>query len=106
MALSQILDAGGRQSLVFYCGDLPADEAAVGAGYEPNGYFWEAVARFLAPDLVAAVELDSEGGMFDAVGDRADIERLQDAIEPVLASREAIRVLIDSAESVGFQLDG
>jgi hypothetical protein len=43
--------------------------------------------------------------MFCAVGSRSDLERLQLLIEPVLASPEAVRAVIERAASEGFEFD-
>jgi len=37
----KLIDVAGSSSLLFECGDLPADAAVLAAGHEPNGYFWE-----------------------------------------------------------------
>ena len=102
---SQILDVGGDETLTFYCGELPADEAISSTGHEPNGYFWEGVAAYLDPTLAARLELDSEGGMFSAAGARADLEVLQTRLEPLLSGEEDIRALIARAEAEGFEFD-
>jgi hypothetical protein len=105
MALSRILEVNGEHSLAFDCGDLPADAAVSASGHEPNGYFWEGAVTLLAPELIPGLELDSEAGMFCAVGSRSDLERLQLLIEPVLASPEAVRAVIERAASEGFEFD-
>jgi hypothetical protein len=95
----------GEHSLTFYCGELPADAAVVAAGHEPNGYFWEGVATFLASDIVAGLELDSEAGMFCAVGPRTDLERLRGVIEPVLGDGTAMVGVIQEAHAEGVDFD-
>lgn len=105
MAISNILDISGTCSLTFYCGELPADGAVAAAGHEPNGYFWEGVATLVAPDLAIRLELDSEAGMFCANGERADLERLQVLLEPLLESPDAIRTVIERADAEGFGFD-
>jgi len=105
MAYSQILDVDGEHSLTFYCGELPADDAVSASGHEPNGYFWEGVATLLAAGLVDQLELDSEAGMFSAIGPRDDLERLQTLLEPVVASADEVRNVIARAEAEGFEFD-
>ena len=63
-----LIDVAGSSSLTFACGDLPADAAVIAAGHEPNGYFWEGVAQYIAAGLLSQVELDCEAGMFCARG--------------------------------------
>ncbi|GAA3802460.1 Imm51 family immunity protein [Nocardioides panacisoli] len=105
MTRSKLVEYGGGHSLVFACGGLPADDAIIAAGHEPNGYFWEGVATLLAPDLVAKLDLDSEADMFSAAGPRADLLRLQAVLEPHLDDPASVRALIDRAGADGFQFD-
>lgn len=102
---TNIHDIDGSISLTFYCGELPADEAVTGAGHEPNGYFWEGMLQYLAPTLVEQVELDSEGGMFAAEGDRGVLEQIRVLIEPYLDDGERVAEVIREAEGSGFQFD-
>lgn len=105
MTHSRIDDIEGTWYLSFDCGDLPVDRTVQAMGHEPNGYFWEGVATLVAPEVVERLELDSEGQMFSASGDRADLQALQALIEPVLDSPERIRQLITQAEADGVQFD-
>jgi hypothetical protein len=98
-------DAGGKPSLRFYCGGLPADEAIDASGHEPNGYFWEGVLAFLDPPLVDSLELDSEAGMFAAYGDGDQLSRVRSHLEPLLSDPEAISALIARAEAAGHDFD-
>ena len=100
-----MLDLDGSVSLTFYCGELPADGAISAAGHEPNGYFWEGMVQYLAPDLAEQVELDSEAGMFAAYGERATLERLQALIDPYLDDGDRVAVTVREAEASGFQFD-
>lgn len=95
-------DHGSTHSLTFAVGDLVVDPAIEAAGHEPNGYFWEGVARLLAPDLVARLELDSEGDTFCVVGSSADLEALRRVLEPTLTDGPGMTELIRTAESDGF----
>jgi Immunity protein 51 len=92
-------------SVVFSCGELPADDAIRAAGHEPNGYFWESVARFLVPEQVAALELDCEAGTFAAHGDREALQQLRSALSPYIADRARVTELIARAEAAGFEFD-
>jgi hypothetical protein len=95
----------GSHSLSFSCGDLPVDDAVIAAGHEPNGYFWEGVARYVAPDLMAELELDSEGSMFCAYGGRGVLERLRRLLKPYLEDPAKITKLIGDAEAAGVEFD-
>jgi hypothetical protein len=92
-------------SVVFACGGLPADDAIVAAGHEPNGYFWESVARYLVPEQVSALEVDCEAGTFAAYGDRELLQQLRRALSPYIADRARVTDLIARAEAEGFEFD-
>lgn len=100
-----MIDIDGSVSLTFYCGELPADGAISAAGHEPNGYFWEGMVQYLAPELAELVELDSEAGMFAAYGERPTLEQLQAIIDPYLDDGERVAVAVREAEASGFQFD-
>lgn len=102
---SNIHRIGRVASLTFYCDDLPAEDAALAAGRNPNGYFWEGVASFAFPDLVKRMELDSEAGMFSAVGAEEDLQRLQHEIEPLLADPAKLQELLTRADAEGFEFE-
>lgn len=108
--LKLIETAPGSYSLLLNAGSTPVDEVVQGLGHEPNGYFWEGVAQFLAgeqaPGLVGRFEFDSEGGMFCAYGsDRAALEELAALLAPVTRERGAAQELVSRAESAGFEFD-
>ena len=105
MTHSMVLGIGAKHSLTFYCGELPADAAVFAAQHEPNGYFWEAVAIFVAPEIAGRLELESEDGMFSASGSKEDCDALQARIEPLLSSADSIGEVIASADETGFQFD-
>jgi hypothetical protein len=100
-----LLDIDGTTSLTFYCGDLPAETAISSAGHEPNGYFWEGIVQYLAPELAEAVELDAEAGMFAAYADREVLERVQALIEPYLDDGDLVASVVRQAEASGFQFN-
>jgi hypothetical protein len=104
-AQAVIRENAGSFSLTFACGDLPVDDAVTAAHHEPNGYFWEGVATYLAPDLVSELELDSEGSMFCAYGNRSTLARLQQLLEPYLGDPSRIGPLIEDATASGFEFD-
>ncbi len=104
-ARATIRENNGSFSLSFPCGELPADDAVVEADHEPNGYFWEGVAQFLAPDLAAVVEFDSEGSLFCAYGDRGPLARLQQVLEPCLSDPGRVTQVIGEATAAGFEFD-
>lgn len=98
-------DFDGSTSLTFYCGELPADEAISGSGHEPNGYFWEGLVVYGAPEIAEHLELDSEAGMFAAYGDRAVLEQLRIFFDGYLEDGERVLAMIREAEAEGFQFD-
>lgn len=89
----------------FYVGELPVDETIVAAGHEPNGYFWEGVLRYLEPDLTEQIELDSEGGMFAAIGRRRQMKRVQSVLAPYLVDSGLVADTVAAAAREGFQFD-
>jgi hypothetical protein len=104
-AHATIRENAGRYSLTFPCGDLPADDAVTAADHEPNGYFWEGVAQYLAPDLATVVEFDSEASLFCANGDRGPLARLQQVLEPYLSDPARAGQVIRDATAAGFEFD-
>ena len=100
-----ITEIEGEHSLAFYCGELPVDEEIALAGHEPNGYFWEGVVEFGAPELAAEIELDSEGSMFSAWGPPDVLARLAEFLAPLVADGDAVTRLIERADSEGFEFD-
>lgn len=104
MTHSRIRQADGGYSLEFSCGSLPADAAVVAAGHEPSGYFWEGIATLIAPDIVATLDLDSDGDTFRVTGLRVDLEELRHKMEPVISRPEAVRAALSRAEAEGFEL--
>lgn len=104
-SLMRIAEIDGATALTFNCGALPVDDAVVAAGHEPNGYFWESVAQYLASDVMPQLELDSEASLFCAYGHRVLLERLQQALAPYLTDARRIGELIRQAEAEGFEFD-
>lgn len=104
-ACSTIHTIDGEHSLTFYCENLPTDEAAEAAGRNPNGYFWEGVATFAFPDLAERLELDSEAGMFSAIGTIEDLQHLQEGLEPLLNDPEKLTALLARADAAGFEFE-
>jgi hypothetical protein len=92
-------------SLSFACEGLPAAEAALAAGYEPDGHFWEGVARYAAPDHLAALELDCEGDIFTAHGDHELLEQVRTVLETYVGDGDALASLIARAEADGHFFD-
>lgn len=89
----------------FYSGELPVDETIAEAGHEPNGYFWEGMLRYLEPELAEQVELDSEGGMFAALGRRGQMKRVQAVLGPYLVDSRLVANTISAAERTGFEFE-
>lgn len=100
----------GAFSLLLDAGTTPVDELVVQLGHEPNGYFWEGVARFLVSTEAQALEgrfsYDPEGGMFCAYGkDRPALQELADLMSAVATSSDRMRRLVTSATAAGFEFD-
>ncbi|HEY1179049.1 MAG TPA: Imm51 family immunity protein [Phytomonospora sp.] len=100
----------GKFSLLLNAGDTQVDELVEGLGHEPNGYFWEGVARLVVnaadPGLEKRFSYDPEGGMFCAYGtDRAALEALAALMLPLTADGDRMRDLIAAAEAEGFEFD-
>jgi hypothetical protein len=98
-------DHDDSHSLTFDTGVLAADPAVAAAGHEPNGYFWEGLVQFAWPEIAERLEFDSEAGMFCAIGGQEDLARLRAAVEPVIASPDAVRDIIARAQSAGVEFD-
>jgi hypothetical protein len=100
----------GNSSLLLDAGTTPVDNLIAECGHEPNGYFWEGVARWLvatqAPDLDGRFDYDPEAGMFCAHGsDRDVLTALGKAISTVASNVDRMRQLIDTAHTAGFDFD-
>ncbi|SEK33814.1 Imm51 family immunity protein [Nonomuraea pusilla] len=102
--------ASGKFSLLLDAGTTQVDELIEESGHEPNGYFWEGVARFLvsteAPSLEARFQYDSEGGMFCAYGtDQEELRHLGELMSAVATDGDRVRALVAAAEAAGFEFD-
>lgn len=108
--LRLIETAPGAFSLLLDAGTTQVDELVEQLGHEPNGYFWEGVARFLvtteAETLEGRFSYDPEGGMFCAHGDdRAALQELAALMSVVTRDENRMRKLVMSAEAAGFEFD-
>lgn len=102
--------APGKFSLLLDAGTTQVDELVEELGHEPNGYFWEGVARFLvsteAPTLKGRFQYDPEGGMFCAYGDdRTALRDLAELMSAVATDDDRLRGLVTSAQAAGFEFD-
>ncbi|GLZ06599.1 hypothetical protein Acsp03_40650 [Actinomadura sp. NBRC 104412] len=100
----------GKFSLPLAAGTTQVDELVEELGHEPNGYFWEGVARLLvsteAPGLDERFSFDPEGDTFCAYGtDRAALEELGALMAAAATDPARMRALITSAEADGFAFD-
>ncbi|MER7506185.1 Imm51 family immunity protein [Nonomuraea pusilla] len=102
--------ASGKFSLLLDAGTTQVDHLIEESGHEPNGYFWEGVARFLvsteAPTLEERFQYDSEGGMFCAYGnDQEALRQLAELMSVVATDGDRVRGLVAAAEAAGFEFD-
>ncbi|MGY0231503.1 Imm51 family immunity protein [Longispora urticae] len=100
----------GRYSLLLNAGTTDVDRLVEELGHEPNGYFWEGVARLLvdaeAPGLKGRFDYDPEGGMFCAYGpDREALAELSALVGAAASDAEKIRQVIATAAANGIELD-
>ena len=110
LAPLELDDDAAPPALLLPTGELPADDAIVRAGHEPNGPFWEGVAEWLIrtklPHLAGRVEFDSEAGLFCAYAtDRSALRQLGTAMAEIARSPDRAGALIRAAESAGFTFD-
>ncbi|MFC0529684.1 Imm51 family immunity protein [Phytohabitans kaempferiae] len=108
--LKLVETAPGKYSLLLNAGSTEADEVIEELGHEPNGYFWEGIARLVvqdeAPALAGRFGYDPEGGMFCAYGtDRAALEELGARMGALASDPERTRELVTAAEEAGFEFD-
>ncbi|WP_131740803.1 Imm51 family immunity protein [Actinomadura roseirufa] len=100
----------GAFSLLLDAGTTQVDGLVEELGHEPNGYFWEGVARFLVSTEAGALEgrfsYDPEGSMFCAYGaDRDALQELGGLLSAVAADGDRMRSLVGAAEAAGFEFD-
>jgi len=100
----------GTCEAFFAAGTLAVDEVVEELDHEPNGYFWEGVARWLFmhghEPLAQRIELDAEAGTFVAVAeDREALEALMAAMQPYLRDAERLRALIVEADAADHDFD-
>ena len=100
----------GRFSLLLHAGTTPVDALVEELGHEPNGYFWEGVARRLvateAPSLESRFDYDPEGDTFCAHGeDQAALEALRELMNGVATDGNRMRSLVAAADEDGFDFD-
>lgn len=104
MPYSEIRLFGGRWELSFWLSRLPSKNAIYAAGHENSGVFWESVAWFLLPGVARTLELSSIYPTFNAYGDREQLRKLQEVLEPLLGDGNAIVGVIRRAEANGTPL--
>ncbi|GGV10747.1 hypothetical protein GCM10010182_33580 [Actinomadura cremea] len=100
----------GAFSLLLDAGTTPVDGLVEQLDHEPNGYFWEGVARYLvsteAGNLEGRFSYDPEGGMFCAYSDdRTALQELAALMSAVANDDDRMRSLITSATAAGFDFD-
>lgn len=102
---SHLTKSDNEYVLTMACGGLPVDSAVFEAGHEPNGYFWEAVVTFSAPDLAQRVELVSEAGAFVANCSKRDLSKVQARLDAMVLDPVGVSALIRAAEASDFEFD-
>jgi hypothetical protein len=111
MTVSKLVETTpGKFSLLLNAGTTPVDALVEELGHEPNGYFWEGVARRLvateAPSLESRFRYDPEADMFCAYGeDRAALEALGELIDAVAMDGTRMQSLVAAADADGFDFD-
>lgn len=108
--LKLIETGAGKYSLLLNAGTTDVDALVEELGHEPNGYFWEGVARLLvstqAPALEGRFSYDPEAGMFCAYGqDRSALDELAARMAVVATDPDRLRELIALAAVNGFEFD-
>lgn len=95
------------KSVHFNAGETAVDDTIEKAGHEPNGYFWEGVARFILQGhtLEEKLEFDPEAGMFVAIGAKKDLEQFVALLQPYTQDAKAIKQLIAKAKQADFEFD-
>ena len=108
--INDVNDLEGYDSYTYLeieAGLPPTSETIERLGHEPNGYFWEGVARWLlAKRVVGDIgEADPEGGAFLTRGGRPQLEALAEALMPYLTQEGAITALIEEADAAGHDFE-
>ncbi|MEV5570726.1 Imm51 family immunity protein [Spirillospora sp. NPDC052269] len=100
----------GSFSLLLDAGTTQVDALVQEHGHEPNGYFWEGLARFLvtteAPSLENRFSYDPEGSMFCAYGsDRPALEALAALLSKAATTPSRMESLITAAKAANVDFD-
>ncbi|GLY33587.1 Imm51 family immunity protein [Kineosporia sp. NBRC 101731] len=108
--LKLIETSPGNFSLIMNAGDTPADVVVGESGHEPNGYFWDGMAKWLVrtqvPEVEGRVKFDPEAGMFCAYGpDREALAVLGTALAAVVNAPDQLPALIAKGEAEGVDFD-
>ena len=100
----------GALSLLLNAGETSADALVEELGHEPNGYFWEGVAKYLvsteAPGLEGRVSYGFRGGNVLRLRPRPRRPRAARRADGRLANDgPRLQSLIATAEASGFDFD-
>lgn len=77
----------------------------VDAGYQPNGYFFEGLARYLiSREMIddSNIDFDSEHGLLSIIGDKLALTQIHSALSTLLDNPDALRATITEADAHNF----
>lgn len=110
MSPIELDDSGdGQYELVLSAG-TQVDGVIEAMGHEPNGYFWEAVARTVilleAPQVLDVIELEAEGGALIVRGENSDaLAPFTKVMQEATTDEKVIRSLVMKAPKLGVEFD-
>lgn len=102
-------DTAAGPSLVMYAGEPAAAPEVYSLGYEPNGHFWEAVARTVvalkAPELADRIAYAGDGDTFIANGSHEDLQTLAALLLGPVSDGELLTEVVEAASGAGVSID-
>lgn len=79
------------------------------AGYTPNGYFMESLAKYLlhqSGKSTGSIDFDSEAGMFSLIGTATNLQPLKDHLTDLFGDTDELQHVLDQANTAGVEFDG